>query len=191
MKEKIMHKAIELFSERGFEKVSIDEICKECGVTKGAFYHHYKSKHIVILAYFQSVLSDNQEIYAEIVLEKSVIEQIWKLISHMIKSTLKIGKNLIQEMLVIGLYSREHLRPMGGEYQNKNLDNQLKLVLKLIEKGQESNEIENKWSSIEIFKSLMFSILGITYLWCSETNKEFNFEEEVKKAFNIIFNVER
>ncbi len=191
MKEKIMHKAIELFSERGFDKVSVDEICKECGVTKGAFYHHYKSKHIVILAYFQDVLSDNQDVFIEIVIEKSIVEQIWKLVSHIIKSILKIGRNLTQEMLVIGLYSTEHLLPVGGEYQNENLDNLLKLILKLIEKGQELNEIDSKLSSVEIFKSFMFSILGITYLWCSKNREEFKLDKEVEKSFNVTFNKEK
>ncbi len=43
--------AITLFREHGVERVTIDDICARCGVTKGAFYHHFPSKdHIITYA---------------------------------------------------------------------------------------------------------------------------------------------
>lgn len=47
---RIMQAAIELFSERGFDAASVDEICAEAGVSKGAFYHHFESKQALFLA---------------------------------------------------------------------------------------------------------------------------------------------
>jgi AcrR family transcriptional regulator len=47
---KIMESAIKLFSNQGFNKASVDDICKEAGISKGAFYHHFKSKQELFLA---------------------------------------------------------------------------------------------------------------------------------------------
>jgi AcrR family transcriptional regulator len=47
---KIMDSAIKLFSTRGFNKASVDDICKEAGISKGAFYHHFESKQALFLA---------------------------------------------------------------------------------------------------------------------------------------------
>jgi AcrR family transcriptional regulator len=47
---KIMEAAIKLFSNRGYNKASVDEICEEAGISKGAFYHHFKSKQALFLA---------------------------------------------------------------------------------------------------------------------------------------------
>jgi AcrR family transcriptional regulator len=47
---KIMESAIKLFSTRGFNKASVDDICEEAGISKGAFYHHFKSKQELFLA---------------------------------------------------------------------------------------------------------------------------------------------
>lgn len=47
---KIMEAAIKLFSKRGYNKASVDEICEEAGISKGAFYHHFKSKQALFLA---------------------------------------------------------------------------------------------------------------------------------------------
>ena len=42
---------MKLFSKFGVDKVTIDDICAQCSVTKGAFYHHFPSKdHIVTYA---------------------------------------------------------------------------------------------------------------------------------------------
>jgi AcrR family transcriptional regulator len=48
-KAKIMEAAIKLFSTRGYNKASVDDICQEAGISKGAFYHHFKTKHMLFL----------------------------------------------------------------------------------------------------------------------------------------------
>ena len=45
-----MESAIKLFSNQGFNKASVDDICAEAGISKGAFYHHFKSKQELFLA---------------------------------------------------------------------------------------------------------------------------------------------
>lgn len=45
-----MESAIRLFSSMGYNKASVDDICAEAGISKGAFYHHFKSKQELFLA---------------------------------------------------------------------------------------------------------------------------------------------
>jgi AcrR family transcriptional regulator len=47
---KILASAAKLFSTRGFNAASVDDICKESGISKGAFYHHFESKQSLFLA---------------------------------------------------------------------------------------------------------------------------------------------
>ncbi len=49
-KTRILEAAIKLFSSRGYNKASVDDICQEAGISKGAFYHHFKSKQALFLA---------------------------------------------------------------------------------------------------------------------------------------------
>lgn len=46
----ILDAAVKRFSISGFNGASVDEICTEAGVSKGAFYHHFPSKQAVFLA---------------------------------------------------------------------------------------------------------------------------------------------
>ncbi len=52
-KDKILTAAASLFANKGFEGVSIDHIMQAAGLTRGAFYAHFKSKGDV---YNQSVI---------------------------------------------------------------------------------------------------------------------------------------
>ena len=52
-KEAIMSTSISLFTQYGFDKVTINQICKEINVTKTAFYYYFKSKDELISEFFR------------------------------------------------------------------------------------------------------------------------------------------
>jgi len=43
-KAKLLGAALALIRTRGYQATTVDELCAEAGVTKGAFFHHFKSK---------------------------------------------------------------------------------------------------------------------------------------------------
>lgn len=46
---RILAAAQRLFAECGYEAASVADICAAAGVSKGAFYHHFSTKHAVFL----------------------------------------------------------------------------------------------------------------------------------------------
>jgi AcrR family transcriptional regulator len=48
-RNKIILAARELFARTGYESASVDDICREAGISKGAFYHHFPSKQSVFM----------------------------------------------------------------------------------------------------------------------------------------------
>jgi TetR/AcrR family transcriptional regulator, transcriptional repressor for nem operon len=49
-REKVIEAAIATVRYKGFSATSVDEICAEAGVTKGAFFHHFASKEALAVA---------------------------------------------------------------------------------------------------------------------------------------------
>lgn len=43
-KEVIFEQALRIFSEKGFERATIEDIAEQAGIAKGTFYYHFKSK---------------------------------------------------------------------------------------------------------------------------------------------------
>jgi AcrR family transcriptional regulator len=53
---RIMDAAVRRFAVSGYDAASVDDICAEAGVSKGAFYHHYPTKQAVFIALMQGWL---------------------------------------------------------------------------------------------------------------------------------------
>jgi AcrR family transcriptional regulator len=49
-RSKIIFSAIKLFSAKGYNTASVDDVCADAGISKGAFYHHFESKQALFLA---------------------------------------------------------------------------------------------------------------------------------------------
>ena len=47
-KERIFDKSINLFSEFGYDRVSIRQMAKEVGIKESSIYNHYKSKESIL-----------------------------------------------------------------------------------------------------------------------------------------------
>ena len=47
---RILEAAVKQFAINGYNTTSVDSICEQAGVSKGAFYHHFKTKQDVFLA---------------------------------------------------------------------------------------------------------------------------------------------
>jgi AcrR family transcriptional regulator len=54
--DRILKKALELFSEKGYDATSVREICEAAGITKPTLYHFYGSKEGVYRAIVEGAL---------------------------------------------------------------------------------------------------------------------------------------
>lgn len=60
-KQQILQSAASCFAKDGYEGTGVSEICSVAGVSKGAFYHHFASKHAVFMTLLENWL-DNLDI---------------------------------------------------------------------------------------------------------------------------------
>ena len=54
---RILDAAVRRFAIAGYDAASVDDICSEAGVSKGAFYHHFPTKQAIFLALMQGWLA--------------------------------------------------------------------------------------------------------------------------------------
>ena len=61
-KKKIFNAAKNILQEKGYEALSIKNICEEAGVSNGSFYHHFKTKDDLLSYYIEEQPSINPDL---------------------------------------------------------------------------------------------------------------------------------
>lgn len=61
-KEKIFRAAKHILQKKGYEALSIKNICEEAGVSNGSFYHHFKTKDDLLSYYIEDQPSINPDL---------------------------------------------------------------------------------------------------------------------------------
>lgn len=59
-RELIINESYKLFLLKGYKEVSLKDIVEKVGLTKGAFYHHFKSKDQLFLEIADGLLVESQ-----------------------------------------------------------------------------------------------------------------------------------
>ena len=62
----ILDVSTRLFSEKGYDDTSLQDIINETKLSKGAIYHHFGSKEDILKAIFHRLGNENAEIFAKI-----------------------------------------------------------------------------------------------------------------------------
>ena len=82
--QRILRSALELMRERGYEKVSIRDICAHAEVTTGAFYHHFPSKEALVARgfgaldhYVEQVVTNVSEVQMAISVLREQVDAIF------------------------------------------------------------------------------------------------------------------
>lgn len=185
-KIEMMNKAIQLFKEQGFEKTSVNQICEACNVTKGSFYNYYKSKTDILLDFYNVIMADYSIVMASLIGVDSYKEQLWKVLEYSIEATVKLGPDLLYNMMVADmkqgakLFSAkmEHLRETAPGYHN--------LVLTLITKLKESGEIRNDNSPEILWYTYINGLIGVAMNW-SASGGTYDEKAALRVLFDVVF----
>lgn len=153
MREKILNTATQLFIQKGSEKTSMQDIAQTAGISKGAIYHHFKSKDEIVFA----VIRSRQELMEEEMKQ-------W------LKATENLtGREQLQTILMSNLESQTARATDGivGEYEKDagfiltmmrdNLRIGAPLVSDIIKKGMADGSLRTQYpdQAAEVFLLLV------------------------------------
>ncbi|WP_040978437.1 TetR/AcrR family transcriptional regulator [Oceanobacillus jeddahense] len=179
-KKQILNTALKLFSEKGYDHVTVDEIVKESNSSKGSFYFHFESKHNIILEKFKEIDHYYSEYYNAFPKDLSAPE---KIILFVNKQMSYIQSELGLDLMRV-IYSNA-LMPGQNKYfidQDRPL---FTIIESIIEEGQQKGEIKTT-SSVEELKFIVVQgLMGAIYHWCMNTGS-YDLQEVSEKFFVVI-----
>ncbi|MGE7604865.1 TetR/AcrR family transcriptional regulator [Peribacillus sp. NPDC097675] len=160
LKEKIIETSLNLFEQHGYHGVSVNEIVKESGTSKGGFYHHFSSKDellFVIHDYFISyVLTKAQEATSESIHPSEKMQKI-------ILSFVKVF-DLYKPHISVFYQESIYLKPPYVEAIKNKRHKYKEIVFSVIQEGIEKGEFRSELP-VEITGMSILGLVNWTYKW--------------------------
>jgi AcrR family transcriptional regulator len=179
-KEKIINTAYKLFIERGYDNVTINDICKACGIVKSTFYYHLKSKEDIIADLFGNVCELLYNNVANFLNAESYWEQLWKCFETIIKFSVETGYDLNGQCLKINI---------NNDIGTYNLKEPLsQIAVPIIKKAQEAGQIRNQSQAEDLYRASIHTIYGYDVMWCIKKGS-FDKLEYTRRALENVYDV--
>lgn len=178
MKDKLIKAAMSMWQQHGYNNISINQICKSCGVTKGSFYHHFLNKESVILEYYNQCLDEAQLDVDE---DGSFISQIFELLKISTVPLMDLNADIITAFLNSSRIN-ETLNCRNDSFSDTAV---YEHMVSCCRKGQQCGEIRDSHPAETLIDTVLIAMTGNFYLWVAE-QKSFDLFEKDLQQLNII-----
>lgn len=158
-KQKIFSTALALFDEKGYDNVTINDICQQIGLTKGAFYHHFNSKSDILimkyklnestlLKYYHSISADNPS------------QKLQKVINRFIDYPKLTSLEEVKSSFKVQIDSH-YQEFVGGDSAV-----QKSILTKIIDEGQERGDFRKDLPAEQLADIINRYKFGLYIEWC-------------------------
>jgi len=182
-KQRIILTAMDLIKEKGYESVTINDICNNADISKTTFYYYFKSKDDLLLQFYKIPADAMMDNLSLILMEENNIEQFWKLIEPMMDFIVENGTEITKH--IVYALTNQHIEPFNiSRFRQDRMD----IGVKIIERAQSSGEIRNSSDPSLLLNSAHGQIVSTILFWCSR-NGEFDFKNAVRLSIEVCFDL--
>lgn len=171
-KNKIYECGVKLIRKYGFDRVTVEQIAKEAGVSVGTYYYYFETKYDL----FGEMFKRADDYFLTHVVGKfkseSYKEKVVEFFEKYAEFNYLDGVDMVKK-----LYTSDNKMfiTKGREMQN--------ILQAIIEEGQQKGELSKAQDSSEITRILFVIARGIVYDWCLNDGK-IDLKDEMKKIIS-------
>jgi AcrR family transcriptional regulator len=176
----IIETANKLFLEKGYQNVTVVDICEACDISKTTFYYHLKSKEDIILHFYDSLTHNISQHLISIFAMDNYWEQLMVCFESLVAEAYKYGTDFFSQMMI------SNLKEDFGSYDLR--DELTNIAVLIIKKGQEAGQIRNKSNAEDLYKASTYVFLGHEVTWCIKKGN-FDWKNEIRKSLENIYDV--
>ncbi|MBO1582777.1 TetR/AcrR family transcriptional regulator [Bacillus sp. XF8] len=181
LKELIFLQAIELFKERGYENVTVQDITAACGIAKGTFFNYFAKKEHILLFLGDSQIelwNESLQTYQNVEHPK---EQIQLMLGDLLSRFTEHGE--LMKHAVFEIIKSNYL-----------VENELKSIQKLqgslhsiIEQAKRTEKLKSNWDTSTITSTIMsvyfYTLMSQSLMHPHETN----IKEMLNKQLDVVW----
>lgn len=157
-REKIFSTAQTLFAEKGYDKVSVADICREAGVSVGLFYNYFKSKSDISIESLVRFTQDWSTVTSSFLPGDSAINRLLRLSSVFLSKTFKDAAT-IQNARVQYSRDAQGIPPFVFDNAYAALP---EVVYDILRFGKKEGQIPEDLDELRFFRTYYTYLIGTT-----------------------------
>lgn len=153
-----------LLNEKGYDSISIEEITDACGVSKGSFYHYFKSKDefFMSIEYRPFVELDEQLLSSSVPVAQAITEYIAKFCEHLGSFSPHYIANWLGRVDNPAFLDRYKEEGFDSDFA----DHRVEALRQCIEHGVERGELISETPTQELARTISVMLFGIVVWYC-------------------------
>lgn len=175
----IQSAALKLFQDKGFDAVSVEDICKAADLSKPTFYNHILSKESLFLSFYQVEEEDLS------FLDRPRSDGNWMaclLLFYRFFFTVFsfYGRKMFTKIVQLGLTSEENPFGLAERYRG--------LLLEFLQQGQNNGTIASAQTPEDQLQTLSSFFYGYCYYYCNQPSGIASMDEMSRQMQELLEN---
>lgn len=180
-KNEILDAAQELFTQKGFDGTSINDILEKVGIARGTLYYHFKSKEDIMDALIERYNMEILTAAKEISEDKSI--PVLERMARIIKA-INVSENEGQEII-------EHIHKpqnalLHNKIQNAIISSITPILAEIVHEGNEQGVFDTPFP----YESMEMVIVYMSTIF-EQDMEQLSKEKQIERMKALAFNVER
>ena len=186
----IVKAAKKLFSNYGYDYMTVQSICESAKVSKGTFYHHFENKDALLSYFTMSAFDEYRKAETDRLRSLDSLQALIDVYAWYVRNFEDLGLDFTKSYFTA---NNETLKTRRFSYltaidhvdlENDELLSISHYTLYLVEKAQRDGLLTSEISGVELFNELDVIALGIVFEWCN-SDGNFSIEQRLLKMLNI------
>ena len=173
-KEKIFQAAKRILQKKGYEELSIKNICEEAGVSNGSFYHHFKTKDDLLSYYIEDQPKTDPDLLELPDNVEGVKAGIIQVYMNYVKYCRELGVEFMSEYYDTKNQALNAAIRMERPYP-------IITVQKYVEKAEQAGVVSLNVSIEEFTTDIRMIVIGNVFEWCVK-HGEADFEGNMSRS---------
>lgn len=176
-KKHIITVAYKMFQEKGYDNVTVNDICEECGITKPTFYRYIGSKDQLLAYFYEDVTTEITTQFLKMLAEDNYWEQICIGFEAILSRSKDFGPDLYSQLFI------SNLRENRGTFDFN--DTLTQAMTGLFTKAQQSGQIKNMSEPYNLYMACANMCFGYGIVWCLN-HGENDLQRDFRKALEDV-----
>ncbi len=153
----ILETSLRLFQEKGYDNVSVREICEACDITKPTFYKYAVTKGDLLELFFYQIAGKADDTWDDPQMQGSWWNCIRKGFTDFLKSFLSFGTDFCMQLFIQNVMTQQDRFRVSPEFRTR--------MTAVLWQAQRSGEILDDTDPEELYDVIISTLIGFCAWW--------------------------